>query len=515
MGLDSLSLTKDVNDIYSIIPEIKVYKFIKSRFINQSKSQIHPCQLTGNDISFGEIKFDAIVIKDLSFLYDYGNADDTINLINKFVSRLKDDGVLLVGATLRKKINLFTPTNRTNRIESKFYKKISSGIMNNGLVPYETFCMLPDLYAIRNIFSRQLSVSKGNKLKDTIKSILLKYFLSTFSPNIIVIYSNKHKHISSFIKDMIDKFQHLLNNGYNSYLIEKIITVKPCGILLQVKIIGKTFIIRVAIDTKTEERLRNQFECISVTLSRYPDYDKVIPRQIANFFLSGYQVYCEDKIDGLVFSAPTKGFEEGSRNAICWLTDFHYKTKQKTVLSDELIHTKINTPINDLQKALRTSYEIDILILLKEYLNKILYNREVFLVTRHGDYKIENIIFNNKHFEVSGVIDWDLCAFNCFPLVDLLFFLAYNQQMKNASQEVSELILKQNDISKYSNKELITNYLNKLSIPFELLDSFRYVTWIYHISYRLDLKQIKLNKNLYANNISNILEIIKENLSDK
>lgn len=50
-------------------------------------------------------------------------------------------------------------------------------------------------------------------------------------------------------------------------------------------------------------------------------------------------------------------------------------------------------------------------------------------VRLHGDYKIENLILDPETLEIRGIIDWEHSRPDSFPLIDVLYLIAYNRIM--------------------------------------------------------------------------------------
>jgi serine/threonine protein kinase len=65
------------------------------------------------------------------------------------------------------------------------------------------------------------------------------------------------------------------------------------------------------------------------------------------------------------------------------------------------------------------------------HLMDIIKNKKIIYVLEHGDFKIENILYD-KNKKMLAIIDWDLARIEGIPFLDLLFFNYYNQYLKNS-----------------------------------------------------------------------------------
>ena len=65
--------------------------------------------------------------------------------------------------------------------------------------------------------------------------------------------------------------------------------------------------------------------------------------------------------------------------------------------------------------------------------------RELPLVFMHGDFKLENVIFDEDDGRLRGVIDWELAQHPGPPLLDLLYLLFYDRIVRRRSAPLAAL----------------------------------------------------------------------------
>lgn len=77
---------------------------------------------------------------------------------------------------------------------------------------------------------------------------------------------------------------------------------------------------------------------------------------------------------------------------------------------------------------------------LERALERCLLGRRVQTVWVHGDYKVENLLFDMQELRITGVIDWELASPKGLLAVDLLFLLAYNRVTRGEAMDVVDVI---------------------------------------------------------------------------
>lgn len=152
-----------------------------------------------------------------------------------------------------------------------------------------------------------------------------------------------------------------------------------------------------------------------------------------------------------------------------------------------------------------------LLVLYKKIISEINEDKlsTVFL---HGDYKIENIMINNKTNKIEGVIDWELSEEHGFPWIDMIYLLLYNHiiMKKQDFPTVFLSYLKQGLVEK-KEQELRDKYFNCLSMDIDTEPLLTSIFFLHHLAYRedFDLDHEQTYKIIYE-----ILGMLSEHLSN-
>jgi len=107
------------------------------------------------------------------------------------------------------------------------------------------------------------------------------------------------------------------------------------------------------------------------------------------------------------------------------------------------------------------------------------------LVWQHGDYKLENLIFDERSREPAAVIDWELAAPAGLPLLDLYYLLIYRRITRGEASDVLELVSEMAAGRWQSAEaEMIALYAREVAVPAELSTACIAVFLVHHIGIR-------------------------------
>ena len=173
-----------------------------------------------------------------------------------------------------------------------------------------------------------------------------------------------------------------------------------------------------------------------------------------------------------------------SRKAVQLITELHKETRRNITISENVYRRLFGREFQRLKVCLNEAYGLK-LRLVEDRLKKQLLGKEFCTVLLHGDYKIENVLFDERTWEITGVIDWDLSRRNGLPLLDLLYLILYNDSLvnrKSICRILRERVVKMN-FTEFENS-LIREYVSVLGMAEELLQPLVRLFWVNHISQR-------------------------------
>ena len=197
-----------------------------------------------------------------------------------------------------------------------------------------------------------------------------------------------------------------------------------------------------------------------------------------------YIVYQE--LIGMTVDVQFSGYDIVENNAFDMLLKLGHMSKEECCIDKNRFEMLVN------QWALKLLSNNTVSNSFKEYLYvvtqqlwKVVEGNSYFLTLFHGDYKIENILFNPIDYTVAGIIDWDLSEHKHFPGLDLLYLIIYSRRIKNSLtfKEVCSSVFISEGLSD-NEKSMLIKYLNAFNIPDELFNVIIILFIIHHFSFR-------------------------------
>lgn len=108
-------------------------------------------------------------------------------------------------------------------------------------------------------------------------------------------------------------------------------------------------------------------------------------------------------------------------------------------------------------------------------------------VFQHGDFKVENVIYEPGSCRIMSVIDWELARRPGLPVLDALYLLLYNRIIRGARwYEALEQLIVRNEFTPSENNRL-SRYLTALNIDARLMPAFRVAFMAHHLGCRIHL----------------------------
>lgn len=123
---------------------------------------------------------------------------------------------------------------------------------------------------------------------------------------------------------------------------------------------------------------------------------------------------------------------------------------------------------------------------LKNNLRNSPYLTDLKTVRLHGDLKLENLMLNESH-EVIGLIDWELYEPKSFPLLDLLYLIFYNIQVRNGGDFIDAFYQFTDNLIPEYEKEILTDYTQYLSLSEEQIDFLLTIFIVHHFGCRMNI----------------------------
>lgn len=272
--------------------------------------------------------------------------------------------------------------------------------------------------------------------------------------------------------------------------ITRVIT-KPGAIL----IISDDRVIRLPLDKSSNARCRfNKIMLEKLNKSSVASY---IPRFICEGSICGQQYYCEERLTGVAIDIPISKMDYLVAQASDFITTFHKETATDIQIDNSNFNRLFAREFKRLEPYLNDEYRHKAERIEKDMKSQII-GRQFKTVWMHGDYNIENMLFDTGSWQLKGVIDWDLALMKGLPLIDTLYLIIYKDSLftRNTIVDVFKNKLINMNLN-YHESEIIKKYMRSLDISSYFLRPLFVMFWINHVGKRYRDKRFD---NMYARN---------------
>jgi len=205
-----------------------------------------------------------------------------------------------------------------------------------------------------------------------------------------------------------------------------------------------------------------------------------VPKFLEEGTINDQAYFIESKLPGIAIDVSISKMDYMVEKAADFITQFHKKTAKEVLVNETVFKNLVSCDFELLCSFLTSEYS-DKLKQVESNLKGQLIGKKLKTVWFHGDYKIENVLFDTKTWEISGLIDWDLSIQQGLPLLDVLYLLLYKESLFTRAPIIE--ILKKRINSGFNKDEIIImqNYKNALAINDDGFSSLLCLFWINHI----------------------------------
>ena len=205
--------------------------------------------------------------------------------------------------------------------------------------------------------------------------------------------------------------------------------------------------------------------------------------------------YHQGEFDGQPFSLETrvKGKEikmtranQKEVIAMIWpvLTAFHDDLGKSGIVDKGLFGELLGESLSMIKSRALNGNDREKIGVLEELLKKRLINKGVRLALVHGDFKVENMLFDQGR--LTGIFDWDLSAEFGFPFMDLFYLYGYSffDRRGDAGYGMLDFITSQVLTGQYEPalEELYQSYAGALSISEDWKDVAGCLFWLHYVT---------------------------------
>jgi len=159
-----------------------------------------------------------------------------------------------------------------------------------------------------------------------------------------------------------------------------------------------------------------------------PKVSGVIPVFLGERQIGGCGVTAYSEQLGMTVDHNVRYLPHLTTAAAAWLREFH-KATAHAVQMNAFEFDRVFAHLFEKARARNPQLSSPITAL-EEQVRGRLMGQELLLSWMHGDFKLENVVFDQRTLTLQGVIDWDRAWDPGPPLVDLLYLLLYNRVVR-------------------------------------------------------------------------------------
>lgn len=174
---------------------------------------------------------------------------------------------------------------------------------------------------------------------------------------------------------------------------------------------------------------RNAEMAILSELAKLPTpLSQAVPRPLGQIAIGKTRCYLLNRIPGVTLDLESAALDQVTEQALDFVTNLHCASSQRTVMNEANYRKLFWALIEAAQERLpAVAAEFRAL---DAPLRACVLGAEFPTVWMHGDYKVENVMYDQRQRRLTGVIDWELARPSGLPLLDPLYLLIYNRQIR-------------------------------------------------------------------------------------
>lgn len=499
LGSASIELAKRFGEVYCLMRGVDEGLCVNRRLMEHNKVGIHPfvCD-TIPRLPFRGAIFDAVVVTSLEQFVPSSipgrQAEDWIGRLVEEVRRvLKPGGRFgLVGRNRFGYDRVRAQLEFRNQFKERpavSLPTIRQALSRSKFSGQEMFSMLPDPYECREIVPAGKSGFKSSYIGPWDRLMRRIKSSRQFSPGFFL-SASENLAGKSILDSLMEECHSRLGKrlGWKSVpRMDRLLVTNPNAVILMAG--GKTpeermVVIRIPLDEVSVTRCQANRQALIETRKLGGWMSSKVPEFFAEGQVQGQPYFVEECLQGRIIVDWDVQVPRHTEKSVEALLELHCRTAVKTKIDESVFEASV-VPGIDRLKPLLTVQQMELLQPIADYLKKNFMGREIPLVRTHGDYKIENIIFNEKGTEFIGVIDWDLSRAQGLPGLDLIHLLTYNRILRDQTHYgavVSEILFRSHwDPTEISQ---VKHYMEQMEIEDFLCLPLCLAYWLDHVAYR-------------------------------
>lgn len=216
--------------------------------------------------------------------------------------------------------------------------------------------------------------------------------------------------------------------------------------------------------------------CLPTAISR------MLPEPLDRFSLGGLECFVIGRIPGATADAVIPGLDKLTDEALSFLLDLHRATAREALIDDTNWGPRIGWLFE--QATHRNPSVADALSRMATAMRPAMVGRSWVQVVTHGDFKIENVMYDPSTLSLTGVIDWEHALIAGMPYLDLAYLLTYNRMLRGQSWVGAMWDLLNHRALSDEEERLEQRYWEVVDVPVHSRSWLRAMAVVHHIGVR-------------------------------
>lgn len=208
-----------------------------------------------------------------------------------------------------------------------------------------------------------------------------------------------------------------------------------------------------------------------------------LPRLYTECSVAGTSCFAISEIPGMTVDRRMRQLERLTRNAVDFLVRFNRLTARETVIDDGVFESLFGAIVRQVIATYPDTRPV--MERIEARMRRVVRGGKLVTVWLHGDYKLENLIFDKRTLEINGIIDWEHSRRDNLPWLDLMYLLLYNRivsEGRDFFEVCREVILPENHTAQ--ERSLIAVYAGAVPVTPEMKAVLACVFFLHHIGFR-------------------------------
>ena len=210
---------------------------------------------------------------------------------------------------------------------------------------------------------------------------------------------------------------------------------------------------------------------------------RLVPRALDHFVIGRTHCFVVNRLPGVTLDVDSDALDAITERALDYVVDLHRASSQR-VLIDEANYRRFFGSLLEAARTRNPSVAVEVAAW-DAPLRQCVMGTTLPTVWMHGDYKVENVMYDQSRRQLTGVIDWELAQGPGLPLLDPLYLLFYNRLIRGEEHlnALRDLLL--TDRRHTSERSMLQRYSAAIGLPAEASEALCAMYVAHHIGCRL------------------------------